>query len=401
MSVSRPVMLGNAVLGDIRPERRKRRGGQTTPDFLVLRIANIDTIIRRRFGRFLANDATGRRFAFAVANHLADNSKAEGAAVARFGGWARRWCPWMQTAEGEAMARKAFADPRRWTADGLAWSLGVTMAERTACEAWTIGAIDVSRAQREAARRARKRCAGKARRQAGGATPRADYEAASASRRKPWDYFKKSRSWWYANGRPDPVGQVRGQYQETSPLEAGHLSDRPSKLTGRGAPEARPAAAAEEPSERSTQMNEIKTINPRAPTTAEAGSGSGGPARPPSRGTIPHSPAALGIEPIAIVARRRIAWARQNERHEGSGVISAALVRFNLERPVAEYGRAVEFVRGAPPRPVIVAQMKAMKDATRAGGPPGFSEAAEITRMLLAALDDATMIIRWMEMPPA
>lgn len=46
-------------------------------------------------------------------------------------GWARAWAPWTPSAEAERLAERVTAEPRKWTADALAWRLRLSMAERT------------------------------------------------------------------------------------------------------------------------------------------------------------------------------------------------------------------------------------------------------------------------------
>lgn len=39
------------------------------------------------------------------------------------------------------------------------------------------------------------------------AEPRADYEAKSINRNKPWEYFGISRATWYRRGKPNPTAE--------------------------------------------------------------------------------------------------------------------------------------------------------------------------------------------------
>lgn len=112
-----------------------------------------------------------------------------------------RDCP---AAEAQAVAERVIANPHRWKADTLAWRLRLTDAERTALKIKTIGAFDVSKAERLARRKECNRAAEVARRRAKGAKPRATYEAASASRTKPWEAFGISRRTWERRGKPIP-----------------------------------------------------------------------------------------------------------------------------------------------------------------------------------------------------
>jgi hypothetical protein len=92
--------------------------------------------------------------------------------------------------------------PRKLRADRIAKILKVTDAERTALRLTTIGACDVSKAERLRRRKERHRVAQKARRRARGIIPRDQYLAWSASRTKPWEALGISRRTWERRGKP-------------------------------------------------------------------------------------------------------------------------------------------------------------------------------------------------------
>jgi hypothetical protein len=93
-------------------------------------------------------------------------------------------------------------NPIRWRADTIAARLKVTAAERKRLRLTTIGAIDKTKAERQAERKERKRAADRTRRRARGAQPRADYLAQSLSRVRPWVALGMSRASWYRAGKP-------------------------------------------------------------------------------------------------------------------------------------------------------------------------------------------------------
>jgi hypothetical protein len=94
------------------------------------------------------------------------------------------------------------AKPLGWRADKIAGILQVTEAERSRLGLTTIGAIDMSRAERIQRRRERDRTRRQQRRRAGGAKPRNQYEAQSISRAQPWAALGMSRATWYRTGKP-------------------------------------------------------------------------------------------------------------------------------------------------------------------------------------------------------
>jgi hypothetical protein len=99
-------------------------------------------------------------------------------------------------------------------ADDLGKILMVTDAERTRLRFTTIGACDVSKAERTRRRKQRNRRAQEARRRARGATPRAQYLQAAIARQQPWIAEGVSRRTWYRRQKSafkKSVAQVRVQ----------------------------------------------------------------------------------------------------------------------------------------------------------------------------------------------
>jgi hypothetical protein len=79
-----------------------------------------------------------------------------------------------------------------------------TEVERHPLGITTIGAIDVTKEERKARRHHRARDGDELRRRRKGAKPRADYEANSISRTKPWLALGMSRASWYRAGKTTP-----------------------------------------------------------------------------------------------------------------------------------------------------------------------------------------------------
>ena len=67
-------------------------------------------------------------------------------------------------AEATALAESVAAEPVKYTADMLAWRLGLKAAERSALAITTIGAVDCSKAERLELRKETRRAANRARR---------------------------------------------------------------------------------------------------------------------------------------------------------------------------------------------------------------------------------------------
>lgn len=111
--------------------------------------------------------------------------------------WVERWAPWATTGMLDAMIAAAKADPRAWIADELADEMQLTFDIRQALGITTIGAIDLDKDGREHRRVDRDKARKAAQRRKRGAKPRAEYEAKSANRNKPWTAAGKSRATYY------------------------------------------------------------------------------------------------------------------------------------------------------------------------------------------------------------
>jgi hypothetical protein len=181
------------ALGDPHAERPR-------VSIAVLRIAELRRLYRDRYGYVLPEDDAGRDDAEIMAHHIAKRPDAERNITL----WLGLWCPWMAGTEVASMTAKVISKPLRWRAGKLATRLNLTEAERKRLRITTIGAVDLTRQQRKDRRRARDRALKHARRLAAGAKPRAEYEAGSLSRTKPWERLGMSRRSWYRAGKPPP-----------------------------------------------------------------------------------------------------------------------------------------------------------------------------------------------------
>jgi len=116
------------------------------------------------------------------------------------------------------------------SADKLARFLGVTFPQRNALGISTIGSVDVNRRARALLRKRRRRLREERRRRSRGARPRAEYEANSLSRGKPWEAEGMSRRSWYRKRRgtsarppipPLKSGGTRGTSARPATLSSG------------------------------------------------------------------------------------------------------------------------------------------------------------------------------------
>ena len=170
----------------------------------ALRVAELRRLISARFGYVLPDNDIGREHARAMAHHLAQRSGDAGHRIKMF---LEVGAPWMLPAEVQGLIVTTVTRPRKFTADRLATLLALTDVERTRLRITTIGAIDLTKAERKARRSKRDRERRREERRARGAKPRAEYEGYSLSRRKPWEALGVSRATWYrkhSGARPLP-----------------------------------------------------------------------------------------------------------------------------------------------------------------------------------------------------
>lgn len=238
---------------------KKRRGRASV--VMKRRIRELERLFAARYrGPSLPDDDAGRDDLLVAAHHIAAiyRNPAE-----HIPAWVSLWAPWLSDADCAALVKKVAANPLKWTADKLAWRLGLTDAERTALRITTIGAIDCGKAARAKRRRRRNNAAKTARRRDGGAVNRAAYEGASAARAKPWEASGVSRRTWYRRKKAEAAQQLgtapaSSSANGTSPgtaeyehmlyphlchADAGQVAEAPA--SGKGSAE--PAATASKP----------------------------------------------------------------------------------------------------------------------------------------------------------
>jgi hypothetical protein len=149
----------------------------------------------------------GRRFVFIMANHLVQ--------PLRIRTWLADAAPWYGDDEADKLIQRVERSRTYWGPDTLAsakW-LNISYAVRKALDLRTIGAFDMSKAERKRlwreGYRDRKRELDRAwrerQRRKRGITPRAAWEAAhNTNRTKPWEAAGVSRRTWYRNRGTGP-----------------------------------------------------------------------------------------------------------------------------------------------------------------------------------------------------
>lgn len=192
--------------------RQKRDGKRkSTPLQIVgLRLVDLATVYRSRYGLILPNDDAGRDDIALAVDHLAALAHPK----KHITQWLDLWAPWLTLAEVNDVIANGITNRRNWTADQLAWRLRLMKEERTMLSITTIGAIDHPKAARKKRRKQRERERRVANRRAKGAIPRPEYEQRSLNRAKPWEAEGISRATWYRRKRET------GPQSETTPPSA-------------------------------------------------------------------------------------------------------------------------------------------------------------------------------------
>jgi hypothetical protein len=164
-----------------------------------LRRKELQRLFLFRWGPTLPDDDAGRDDATVMAHTIA---QFPGDASHHIEMFLEVAAPWMTRQDVAAVLATVLAKPLRFRADTLGARLGLREVERSRLRIRTIGAIDLTKAERLARRRDRKRVRRIGCRRAQGIRPRAVYEATSASRTKPWEAQGISRRTWERRGRP-------------------------------------------------------------------------------------------------------------------------------------------------------------------------------------------------------
>lgn len=181
------------AIADVRVAFKRRKARSP---LARVRCAQLNRFFHDRWGPTWPDDDAGRDDLFIMLHHL------QWRGVNGFGlvCWIRTTCPWMPEEEAENLIRRVHNHPRKWSASTLGERIGLTDASRTRLRITSISPCDVSRAERLERSRRRKAACRKAARRAAGVQPRAQYEAESLSRSRPWEALNVSRRTWERAG---------------------------------------------------------------------------------------------------------------------------------------------------------------------------------------------------------
>jgi len=157
------------------------------------------------------------------------------------------WAPWMQQQEATELVENINRTPRRQrlpSAKQLGKRLRLTNGERERLKLWTIAASDLTPEQARAWSKAKAKARKRRLRQSHGSKPRAEYEAASANRARPWLALGISRRTWYYRRCTSPsavrltsAADTLVQPEQAQPPKK-RLSEGVQRSKGKAAPKA-------------------------------------------------------------------------------------------------------------------------------------------------------------------
>jgi hypothetical protein len=176
-----------------RERQRRLYGSRQRPSLAALRVSELSRLFRYRYGLTLPLDDAGFEDAQIMAHHLAGLI---GDPRKRIAGWLKLMMPSLSLRRAETIIETVIHRPRRWRAETLGKLMGLTEAERSSLRITTIGAIDVTKAQRLAKRKERARARAKELRAERRTMTREEYLNTALTKTMPWEAEGISRRTW-------------------------------------------------------------------------------------------------------------------------------------------------------------------------------------------------------------
>lgn len=188
--------LERLALGQIGRTRVSRREWVFSP--ALMRLREIEKVIKHRHGSFIPDpEGTDDRdvctaYIKAAAFSLTGQPMPD---------WCRKWAPWATSADILDIVSQAETRKRMMTADGVAALLCVSWDERTKLNLTTIGACDMTAAERAVMAKERKRERDRIRQEANrreeGRRDRKAHAETTLLHSKPWEKEGISRATWF------------------------------------------------------------------------------------------------------------------------------------------------------------------------------------------------------------
>lgn len=175
----------------------KRHPQSKSRTFAALRIRELTVLYEHLWPRGIPAGDIGYQAARVMVHHIARLRHAD----RRMDGWLGYCVPWIDLGDRETIMREAVECRLKWRADKLAWKFGVTDTMRTELKLTTIGAIDVSKAERLKRRKEQNNNQMRAKRRDNGVKSRPEYLKAIKLTSPPWVVAGCSRATWYRRQR--------------------------------------------------------------------------------------------------------------------------------------------------------------------------------------------------------
>jgi hypothetical protein len=200
----------------------RSRDGARINRVAKLRIADIEWVLRHRYGPVLPDDDAGREDLVILLNHVAQNRDDPHTKMIHT---ARVWAPWMAPTEAEELVNQIIlARPRRYRATTLGRLLNLTKQEHELGNLQTIRPVGVTDADMKEKERDRERERKRSKRRSEGVVPREEYLAQAKSRTEPWMPLGISKSTYY---RWLEAGKIPNETGPSAPLEDTYRADTP------------------------------------------------------------------------------------------------------------------------------------------------------------------------------
>lgn len=206
---SEQVMLGKVIMKE-KPARKRARRQDWQYSRELQRIREIEKLIRHRHGAMIPDPAGTDDVEMCLAYPRAIALTPRSQDVES---WCRKWAPWIDPVTLHTLA--ALGVNRRWMikADAVAKMLMVTMADRSKLGLRTIGACDMTTAERKDLAKANKRERDKNRQECKrrnlGMVDRKSQQAHTLAATKPWEAEGISRRTWFYRQKRDCTATSR------------------------------------------------------------------------------------------------------------------------------------------------------------------------------------------------
>lgn len=148
-----PLWLVEAKKLEIRRRyARKSKVGKRTRSMAAIRLSELTRWLEysRGTGQLIPSEPS-----IAIARIFAHHIGGMPDSARRIDAWLNRFTPWLDIQSRERLISEVASCPLKWSADKLAWKIGLTDEMRTELKIRTIGAIDCTKEQRAQRRKAK------------------------------------------------------------------------------------------------------------------------------------------------------------------------------------------------------------------------------------------------------